>query len=357
MRYIINIDWLSYCVKGSISEDYITTKIPTYQVEMTLLKDMSIKLLKHNNRQFKHIYEVYYQNTLFAVVQANPFSDILDNDLMIVKCANYYLYYPTGIKMFEDFCRLMGWKVHNVSRVDICADFEQFQHIHPQEFIQKFASGEYRHIGRAKGTLHFRKKGIGLLQYNGLKFGSAESEVSCYLYNKSLELQEVKDKPYIQDKWNAAGLNGQVWRLEVSIKSGAMRYADRRTGEEVHITSGLLNNMGQVTRVYHAFVQKYFEFIVYRKGITNITREPRVQLFGNVERLDRWIIRNVRASDKADKIAIKRIYQSSRRNNGGEIVSNPIATIQMAREYAQSVNLEKWYNEHIDKWEDEEIIK
>lgn len=356
MKYIVSIDWLSFSVHGDINVDMFNVEQGS-TMQMTMLRNCEVKKLPYNNRQFSELYEVYYCGVLFAVVQAKPFAEILDKNLMIVKLANYWLYRPNGVATFYDFIRLCGWTVHNVSRVDICADFERFECDECPEFIRKFAAGIYRHVGRAKGVLHFRKKGIGILQYNGLRFGTAESERSVYLYNKTLELEEVKDKPYIRDKWKAAGLTGTVWRLEVSIKSGGMEYVERETGEDVHITQGLLTNMGQVERVYMALVGKYFQFITYRDGITNVTREPRIRLFGESIKMKLWNVRNVRGGTKADKIAIKRVYQSSRRNTIGELATEPTFTIQMAAEMAASANLQHWYEEHAAQWEDEEIAR
>ena len=356
MKYIVSIDWLSFSVHGAINVDMFKVEQGS-TMEMTMLRNCEAKKLPYNNRQFSELYEVYYCGVLFAVVQAKPFAEILDKDLMIVKLANYWLYRPNGVATFYDFIRFCGWTVHNVSRVDICADFERFEVDECAEFIRKFAAGTYRHVGRAKGVLHFRKKGIGILQYNGLRFGTAESERSVYLYNKTLELEEVKDKPYIRDKWKAAGLTGTVWRLEISVKSGGMEYVEKETGEDVHITQGLLTNMGQVERVYMGLIDKYFQFITYREGITNVTREPRIKLFGESIKMKLWNVRNVRGGTKADKIAIKRVYQSSRRNTIGELATEPTFTIQMAAEMAASANLQHWYEEHAAQWEDEEIAK
>lgn len=356
MKYVVSIDWLSLTVHGQISEEMFHMKQGTVE-NMTMLRNCEAKKLPYNNRQFSELYEVYYCNVLFAVVQAKPFAKILDKNMLIVKLANYWLYRPNGIATYYDFIRLCGWTVHNVSRVDICADFERFEVDECHEFISKFASGTYRHVGRAKGVMHFRKEGIGTLQYNGLKFGTAESERTVYLYNKTLELHEAIDKPYIRDKWKQAGLRGTIWRLEVSIKSGGMEYVEKETGEDVHITPGLLTNMGQVERVYMGLIGKYFQFIEYRENITNVTREPRIRLFGESIKMKLWNVRNVRGGTVADKIAIKRVYQSSRRNTIGELATEPTFTIQMAAEMAASANLQHWYEEHVTEWEDEEITR
>ena len=104
-------------------------------------------------------------------------------------------------------------------------------------------------------------------------------------------------------------------------------------------------------------IDKYFQFIEYREDITNVTREPRIRLFGESIKLKLWNVRNVRGGTKADKIAIKRVYQSSKRNTIGELATEPTFTIQMAAEMAASANLQHWYEEHVAEWEDEEITK
>lgn len=350
MKYCISIDWLTCMYLGYINLDIFQNCKQSVEGEI-LLNAFDMELLKYNNRQFKHLYKVTYTGKDFATIQADPFSKVLKPDMVLIKLTNYWLYHPEGMQLFEDLTKGLQLSYHNISRVDICADFNELEYCKPEQFITKYVNREIRHKGRAKGCVHFRSTGVTNLRYNGLKFGTNESEVTTYLYNKTLEMQEEKDKPYIRDKWTAAGLFGEVWRLEVSIKSGATEYAEKETGQVIHITKELLKNAGQVKRVYHTFIDKYFSFIVWREGITNITREPVIQLFGDEVRPCRYLIRNVRAHDKSDKITIKNIYLSAMHNKQGELVSNPVYMLQTARELAENVDLVDWYLKKRDTWE------
>ena len=54
----------------------------------------------------------------------------------------------------------------------------------------------------------------------------------AYLYNKSQEMADVKEKPYIRERWNQAGLRSDcsVWRLEFSLKSDFFSMIDKDSG-------------------------------------------------------------------------------------------------------------------------------
>lgn len=351
MKYILSIDWLSLTCLGYWGLDSLES-INAREL-MPITSDMTINRLPHGSRQFKYIDEVVYNGKLFATIQSTPYStDILPPNMVIIKLANYWLYRIDGIEMLDKFITLNNWSVNNINRLDIAADMDRFLHFKCDKFISDYAAGVYRHIGRSQGCMHFIQKGLNAITYNGLKFGNNESDCTIYLYDKTLELDTVKDKPYIRDKWARAGLYGRVWRLEVSIRSKAMHYKLKENGKDVTITFDLIKSMGQIQKIYFAFLGNLWQFIVFREDIKNVTREKRLEFFNTSLKLTRWVVRdNITAHTLSDKIAIKRLHTSVDNYKNGDLVQDEGATRLIAQEIAESTNLMDWYIRKKVDWE------
>ena len=343
MTSLISIDWLSVTFNGS----WRTEQLEEIKQEnpVSCAKYMTLKRLPYGSRQFKYIDEISVNKKLFCTIQSEPYSTkVLNPKMLIVKLSNYYLYRTDGLSTFMEFILINKWEFHNISRLDICCDMDTFLYFPCRQFIEDYASGKYRHIGKSRGTMFFVQKTLNPITYNGLKFGLGENDCSIYLYNKTLELHEKIDKPYIRDKWKKAGLSVEVWRLEVSLKSGAMKYKEKETGNTVHITLDMLKDMGQVSRIYYTYTNTLWQFIVYRDDIKNVTREKRVKFFDMPIKLTRWVIReDVIAHTLSDKIAIKRLHTSANNYHRGNLVQDEGATRLMATEIAESTDLMEWY--------------
>lgn len=358
MKAILSIDWLAVHCEGCFDEETIK-EIESKPLTLEHQVNFSIKRLDYGNRQFKCIYEVSYRDRLFAVVQANPASTILSPKMVIVKLANYYLYRTDGITLFDMFLNYYQLKVKGLSRLDIALDFQLLNNgLMPERFIIGYMRGIYRHVGRSRGNAHFNQKGNDPITYNGISFGTNESATRVYMYNKTLELKQVKDKPYIRDKWRAAGfdMNKDVWRLEISLKSSAMKFKDKTSGAQCHVTYESVHNMGNVSRFFYTFAESLFSFVKWREGITNITREPRVPILPKAEKLVRWTVREkVLPSSIADKIAIKRLWDAQNNYRIGSIVTEEDITQTMIHEMAQSKDLMEWLAKAEQIWLSEKM--
>lgn len=353
MKSILSIDWLSvHCDGHFTSNDVLYVENQPRNIEHQM--QFSIVKLEYGSRQFKCLYEVSYRDRLFATVQAEPASSILSPRLVIVKLANYYLYRTDGLELLDTFLRYYDLTVKGVSRLDIALDFQCFANgVNPAKFIIDYMRGIYRHVGRSRGNAHFNQRGNEPIRYNGISFGTHESSTRVYLYNKTLELKQVKDKPYIRDKWSAAGfdMSQDVWRLEISLKSTAMKFKDKNTGSDVHITYPALHNMGNVSRYYYTFADSLFSFVKWHDHISNITREPRVPLLPKAEKLVRWSVReSVLPSCKSDKIAIKRLWDAQNNYRIGSIIAEEDITQTMVHEMVQSKDLADWFAKAEECW-------
>lgn len=325
MIYCISIDWLAlYCYYHTASSDWVPVSGNSDTIGAAY--PWRYRQADYGTRQFKCLTFVDMPNEQggwddFAEVQSNPCStNILNPCSVIIKFNNRVLYRPDMWQLIDMFLRDNQFVFHNISRIDVCADFNRFAHISPISLIERFANRELRHVGRGVGALYFNhgifrhnddptrqpSKDYGV-RYTGLSFGTHSSDARVYLYNKSFELLTQGDKPWIRDRWKAAGLDVRdVWRLEVSIKSKACEFRDKITGKKVAINiAAAQDSAGTLTTIYHSFVRRMFAFVVNRKGITNISREPRIELFNCEPTYVRHIVRNISRGGRTEKMIIK----------------------------------------------------
>lgn len=350
MRYALAIDWLAlYCESASGSIDL---DCDVYEYEKA----------PHGTRQFAELYKVVYLGELFAEVQQFPHSGVLKGRTLIVKFANRQLYLQEFWGRVSRFLHAHALRLLNISRLDICADFNTFADDYaPARFIEDFLASRIRHVGRGQGGAYFdhgaRKEtgcSISYVNFSGLFFGSRESESRAYLYNKSFELATQGDKPYIRDMWRQVGLindrEHDVWRLEISLKSKAMEFRDKATDELVSITLDAIQDNRFLSRIYFAFVTALWSFIVNREGITNVTREPRIELFNGEPRFLRGVVKYESAGNRSEKILIRQLWTASDTYRGRDTLANNSAGRELAKDLAACTGLSNWLSDKARSW-------
>lgn len=360
MIYTISIDWLSiFCLYMGEGE-----------WEPSDSADFSYKRETFGTRCFSRFVRVRVPNVEggtdeFAEIQATPYSSILPVGAIIIRFVNRALYLPDFWEMADKLLVQNRITCQGISRVDICADFNDFATISPKALIEGFAAKKLRHIGRGVGALYFTH-GLGAERddfdrpikdygvcYTGLSFGTHSSDARVYLYNKTEELKTQGDKPWIKDTWRAAGLDARhVWRLEVSIKSAGLKFKDKATGKTIDIQVPLVYDTTELDKIYHTFVKKLFAFIKNKPKISNITREPRLVLFDESKpAYDRGAIRNLSSGNRMEKILIKNLYQFADRYRGKDIYEAQERSQHLAECLAYATDLHDWYREKINEWE------
>lgn len=291
----ISVDWLTmYCKCSMVVEN----------------EEYEWRKLEHGTNQFSEVYQVYNKrdNQLYCTIERAPYSPIIPKDAMMVQVANRYLYYKNWNITLSNFMYVSNIFPQSISRIDICCDFNEFAYgINPAAFIKKVASGKYRYAGRSEITYQTSKKGQRDFKY--MRVGNRESEISSYLYNKTLELEERYDKPYIREMWENSGIDTSrtVWRLEVSLSNKQMRAIMPSTGELFRIDLPFLDQQYQVENLYHAAVTKSFHFKYDKKG-QRTTRLKTVPLFKSQSTTILLTIpTNEPKTNRMDKIIVKRL--------------------------------------------------
>ena len=365
MIYTISIDWLSlFCLYPSASSDWrpVTGDASTFDAPYP----WRYRVADYGTRQFKILTFVDMPNEQggwddFAEVQSAPASKVLNARGVVVRFVNRVLYRPDMWDLVEKFLKDNSFDFHSISRVDICGDFNQFETIAPAELIRQFAAKKLRHVGRGIGALSFNHgifkdirtgaKDYGV-NYTGLSFGTHASDCRVYLYDKSFELLTQGDKPWIRDRWRAVGLDPRaVWRLEVSIKGKACKFRDRLSGADITITpTDMADSSAYLAKIYHTFVQKLFAFVVNRRGITNISREPRIRLFSLHPIFVRHVLRNVSGSSRIEKMIIKALYTIGDNYRGAEMDDMQTLAQTFAVGIADACDLNEWMSRKSDEW-------
>ena len=291
----------------------------------------------------------------FAEVQSVPYSSILPDYAIIIRFVNRVLYMPDFWDLAQRFLAINNIAVRGISRIDLCADMNQFATMGCKELIEGFAAKKYRHIGRGVGSLGFnhgvRNKEYGV-NYTGLTFGTHSSDAHVYLYDKSFELLTQGDKPWIRERWSRVGLNvKEVWRLEVSIKSSGLKFKDKKSGTIVEIGSDMVPDNAALDKIFHTFVRKLFSFIVNREGIKNVTREPRLVLFDAAPAYDRGSISNLSPGNRMERILIRQLWQMSDVYRGGYIFNAKETARSFAYKIASATGLYDWLEAKQAEWE------
>ena len=357
MIYVLSIDWLSvFCIFAG--EGDMWEPVDTEQ--------FSYKKEDFGTRSFSRFHRARIKNAEggwdeFAEIQSCPYSlKILPAYAIIVRFTNRTLYMPNFWEIAFSFLEQNRIEVRGISRIDICADFNQFASIDPKTLIEDFAAKRLRHIGRGVGTLNFDhgvvKKDYGI-NYTGLTFGKHSSDAHVYLYNKSFELMTQGEKPWIRARWKNVGLDQRnVWRLEVSISREGLKFKDKKTDQKIEIMPNMVTELDSLDKIYHTFVKKLFSFVKNRDGIKNITREPRIVLFKDRPAYDRGAICNLSSGNRMERILIKQLWQMGDTYRGAYIYGAKEKARDFAEQLAASTGLWHWLEDKKEEWDSEPKI-
>ena len=309
MDRCINIDWFQvYCLQP------YGCNLPQIISQKYTIRDRGM-----GTRHFKMLMDVW-RDEKYLEIQYLPFSVKSDKgkgiwhpDACLIKLCNKYCYGLNEITDLLDYLFSINIQLKSISRIDICMDFQRFDNgLLPQTLIKKFLSSEYYKLGASKFTTIGNQKEA--VEYDYIRFGSGKSSYSVYLYNKTKELKEVKDKPYIRESWEKAGFNNSedVWRLEFSIRSDAKHliylesdFTELPSGEIMNNTTAEIMNSNvklgidstgkqraylpincnmlqgsSLVRLFAALSANYFRFV--RKGKGAKKNMKKVDIFRNL---------------------------------------------------------------------------
>lgn len=225
---------------------------------------------------YQDMYTIYLYGEEIAILCCNPRSKALKKGSGQLKILNPILYQIGLSTIVYDLLRTCNIIPINISRLDLCADFNHFEgYPDMQVFFQDFLTLKLWKIGAAKYKVCANKaeqiegdyfKLIGLQSsrhtYQYLRFGSKVSKVSAYLYNKTQEFRDVKRKNYIAEAWkeNDIDESKEVWRLEFSLKGDGIKFLNQETKMWQAKDLEMVLDPIQRTQVYNALYLKYWDY-------------------------------------------------------------------------------------------------
>lgn len=205
---------------------------------------------------------------------------ILPPNAVHLRLTNRACYVDGIIAQLEHFMQTHGYMFKRIRRVDVCYDFTQFDSgDNPTDFVRRYMRHKYSKINQARIHAHGEDTWTGSV-WNSIKWGAPTSMVSTKLYCKSLELKQLKDKPYIRQSWFECGLVQNplniiedVWRIEFSITSERNGWYTIEENGENRKKHSYRNDLEQwstremVWQKFASLVPHYFHFKHFKEDV------------------------------------------------------------------------------------------
>ena len=295
---VIGIDWLQlYC---KIEPNFLDQK-----------SKYTLKLEEFQTRQFKKVVSIYEKNDHIATIVYEPHSKMLAANGSVIKIENKYLYQANLKACIDNLLKELQLTLLNVTRIDYYIDFNRFvSGVNPDEFIKQFIEGKICKTGKSKFQLVGSVKKF--FTYDYLKFGQKSSDICYYLYNKSKELNEQKNKPWIRDSWkNVLEENSTTWRLEFSIKGTCKELVSLDTGEKITSLKSLeLLRLSTIKKFLSMLLNKYWSFATKENFEADkcISRVKKIEFFNlGIAKYILTRITEKKPSNRMDKVFIKKL--------------------------------------------------
>lgn len=269
-RYCIAVDWLEVCCYGrDLEPSFFSWEGKHFSVEQ---EDRETPL-------FRSFFEVKRNGLVWAQIRQNPKSGVMKKGLTIIKLSNRVLYHEKYVPFLMYMIQALGLYYKGLTRLDIAYDCNEFYcGRKPSRFVHQFVTKRVdekggMYVPRMKEFDFHLKKDIhtnGMINY--LAIGAKGSKKRGYIYDKTLELQEVKDKPWIREMWEKNGLisdkKTHVWRSEISIKAQGSDLLNLETGQLFALHPNYLATYENIKKIFHFYAAKVFDFR-YNNGEKN----------------------------------------------------------------------------------------
>ena len=217
------IDYLSFSADVEQYSDCISHHL----YDLNRLKELA-KVYSANKTTDKATIDIGSKTFEVLANGANGYAFILHNSVYEVKLAQFRSkndnFNPIKIRInsaglwskgpADAFADIYDWIIENfgliidnkISRLDLCCHTDSLK-------LDYNMIGKFKGLYRQKNTLEYNRS------VNGLGFGSRSCKVFCRIYDKSLEVNQLRTKLWFFDIWEAAGMNkDEVWNVEFELK-------------------------------------------------------------------------------------------------------------------------------------------
>lgn len=304
LKRCINIDWLEcYCLESQPRDAHYFASL-----------GFDVQERDYGTRLYKEMFTIFVEGQPFVEVRRSPSSSgsataskFFDPRACHIRLCNRTCYCNNAGELMRDFLDAHGYVFQNLCKIDLAMDFEKFDSGDvPAKFLERYLKGRYSKVNQCNLSVHGKDEWDGRL-YNSVSWGSKSSPVFTRFYDKTMELKESKDKPYIRQAWASCGLvddfiqltkvgedgvvyKPRIWRLEFSISSSVKNWVcfDVDTlGNKKHLSKrndlSMYLNRESLIPMYASLVNHYFHFKKFQEGVRKDRCEDKT-LFDFTER-------------------------------------------------------------------------
>lgn len=290
----VNIDWLEvYCLEDALTYPH--------DAEYFRRAGFHVEEREYGTPVYHEMFTLYdhYDQPLIEI-RRNPKSavgrqinGVLDPNACHVRLSNRTCYFNNPVQLLQQFLEQYGFHLQRISRLDICLDFTKFDYgDDPADFMDRYFKSRYSKINQANIRAHGRDMWDGRL-WNSVSWGNPKSMIGTKFYNKTMELREKSDKPYIRQAWCAAHLvddadmlvkyvkkddgtvdtvKPDIWRVEFSIKSSTRNWfiiedvsGQKKKIRSIKHTLSMYTDKDKLLDMFFSLAEHYFHFKYYEK--------------------------------------------------------------------------------------------
>jgi len=349
-KYAITTDWFS---------SILSTFNPISDFEQALEKyeydggNIILKKMKFSANGFKYGYEIIFRRKPFAWVHVCPTSEmIFSKNQMKFELLNNIHYEIGWCSELDYLLNAMGWKIDNVSRVDIALDGHKFLEIMTMLFDKKIEK-----VG--KSSIQFFTNSKMILEGCDIGKRSSDKWVTCY--NKSKELEQ-SNKFYIRKSWERAGLDtNNVHRLELKLRNNAIK-------EIIDFDWRKLDNFEYLASIFRTFIEGGEKIngdtgeVKYSKGLLEFVMKDEQKNVSRKKKIT-FIDWNYIGGEKLDRLSTKQANEvwsmklTAKRMCWIYFQTNREEFLFTAREIAFNINSLQWLSDKFDSWKEDFEMK
>lgn len=286
--YVISVDWLQvYAHMSSPLEDG-EHNAGAFKLTVQNKHTRFYSKLAEVSILYKNGHYVPFAELLFR-----PNSNVLDPRSCHIKVLNEQLYTSNWFENLTSFLRAFSIMFRGVTRCDLCYDCNTFNGgLKPEDLLFGYLTQKYLKIGVNRCSAQIASMGYAFEEgsedvekpnelmrpaITGITWGSISSGKQHVIYNKSLEMREVKYKPWIVERWLQRGLEPEhVWRCEIRISGRGKEMMFQSPENLFQMGISEIADQDRIEELFSAYALKLFRFVendgtVVKQRMTPVT--------------------------------------------------------------------------------------
>ena len=305
-KYCISVDWLQTFNHAAPLEEK-TYYLGTLKYQVTKKN--------HETPLFLDVFEIRHNKMLVATILQRPRTSVMHPNTTTLKLENRILYSEQYVDMLYNINRALGLQYKGITRLDLCYDCNALaggrsvsRFLRDFMLAEPLKKGHIIRSGSSRFSAHGTRQHSSIAKITSMRWGSPNNDITAYCYDKTLEMVEVKKKPWILEMWEKNGLQfdvdwesvesltpketrykknmglmgeyvkKQVWRFEISITAHGKDIVDMSTGELFKLSPRYMENRDHIRRLFFVYAAKAFDFRI-NDGCTRIRDYKPLQIF------------------------------------------------------------------------------